>query len=231
MSTRVSKIDPLRVSTVIGAFMIAAGGLGGICRAAGMLHTRLITTVLRFPMSFFDTTPKGRIISRFSKDIDTVDEQLRLLFVMLVFQLSTGLATIIAICISTWMFVAVAAVVVALFVALQVRKQQNHDDVIKWKHCHRCIPHTKGQWRGALMFTLISARINGWVNNRGASDLRRHRTHYDVTAMILNHYCPFEAEIQRCPVTPLNTLRPRQKGRHFAGDTSKRIFLKENGYN
>ena len=110
-------------------------------------------------------------------------------------------------------------------------QQQNHDDVIKWKHCHRCIPHTKGQWRGALMFTLISARINGWVNNRGASDLRRHRTHYDVTAMILNHYCPFEAEIQRCPVTPLNTLRPRQKGRHFAGDTSKRIFLKENGYN
>ena len=136
MSTRVSKIDPLRVSTVIGAFMIAAGGLGGICRAAGMLHTRLITTVLRFPMSFFDTTPKGRIISRFSKDIDTVDEQLRLLFVMLMFQLSTGLATIIAICISTWMFVAVAAVVVALFVALQVRKQATVLDArasrVKW---------------------------------------------------------------------------------------------------
>ena len=26
-------------------------------------------------------------------------------------------------------------------------------------------PH-KGQWRGALMFTLICTRINGWVNNR-----------------------------------------------------------------
>ena len=41
-------------------------------------------------------------------------------------------------------------------------------------------PH-KGQWRGVLMFSLICASINGWVNNREAGDLRPHRTHYDVT--------------------------------------------------
>ena len=40
--------------------------------------------------------------------------------------------------------------------------------------------HTKGQWRGALMFSLICARINSWVNNGEAGDLRRHRDHYDV---------------------------------------------------
>ena len=57
-----------------------------------------------------------------------------------------------------------------------------HDDVIKWKPfprnwsfvrgIHRSpvnSPH-KGQWRGALIFSLISA----WVNNREAGDLRRH---------------------------------------------------------
>ena len=43
-------------------------------------------------------------------------------------------------------------------------------------------PH-KGQWRGALMFTLICARINDWVNNREAGDLRRHLDHYDVIVM------------------------------------------------
>ena len=43
-------------------------------------------------------------------------------------------------------------------------------------------PH-EGQWRGALMFSLICARINGWVNNREASDLRRHCAHYDVIVM------------------------------------------------
>ena len=63
------------------------------------------------------------------------------------------------------------------------------DDVIKWKHCPRYwlfvrgIPPHKGQWRGALMFSLICARINDWVNNREAGDLRRYRSHYDVSVM------------------------------------------------
>ena len=30
------------------------------------------------------------------------------------------------------------------------------------------------------MFSLIWAWINGWVNNREAGDLRRHRGHYDA---------------------------------------------------
>ena len=70
-----------------------------------------------------------------------------------------------------------------------------HDDVIKWKHfprnwlfvrrMHRSpvnSPH-KGQWRGALMFSLICVWINCWVNNREAGDLWRNRGHYDVTVM------------------------------------------------
>ena len=61
-----------------------------------------------------------------------------------------------------------------------------HDDVIKWKHFPRNWPFVrgihrspvnsphKGQWRGALMFSLICTRINGWVNNGEAGDLRRY---------------------------------------------------------
>ena len=73
----------------------------------------------------------------------------------------------------------------------------NNDDVIKWKHfprnwpfvreIHRSpvnFPH-KGQWRGALMFSLIYAWINDWVNNREAGDLRRQHGHYDV--IVMNH--------------------------------------------
>ena len=47
-------------------------------------------------------------------------------------------------------------------------------------------PH-KGQWRGALMFSLICARIHGWVSNREAGDLRRHPTHCDVIVMKITH--------------------------------------------
>ena len=54
----------------------------------------------------------------------------------------------------------------------------HHDDVIKWKHFPRYWPFVrgihrspvnsphKGQWRGALMFSLICVWINGWENNR-----------------------------------------------------------------
>ena len=72
-----------------------------------------------------------------------------------------------------------------------------HDDVIKWKHflcnwpfvqgIHRSpdnSPH-KGQWRGALMFSLICVWINDWVNNREAGDLRCCRAHYDVIVMVI----------------------------------------------
>ena len=43
-------------------------------------------------------------------------------------------------------------------------------------------PH-KGQWRVALMFSLICVWINSWVNNGEVGDLRRYRSHYDVTVM------------------------------------------------
>ena len=51
-------------------------------------------------------------------------------------------------------------------------------------------PH-KGQWRGALMFSLSGACTNGWVNNRDAGDLRHHRDHYDVTVMA-NRFMGFQ---------------------------------------
>ena len=72
-----------------------------------------------------------------------------------------------------------------------------HDDVIKWKHFPRYRPFVwwihrspvnsphKGQWRGALIFFMICARINGWVNNREAGDFRRNPAHYDVTVISL----------------------------------------------
>ena len=43
-------------------------------------------------------------------------------------------------------------------------------------------PH-KGQWRRALIFSLICAWINDWVNNHEAGDSRRHHGHHDVNVM------------------------------------------------
>ena len=74
-------------------------------------------------------------------------------------------------------------------------RASDYDDVIKWKHFPRNRPFVwgihrspvnsphKGQWHGALMFSLICDWINGWVNNREAGDLSRHRANYDVIVM------------------------------------------------
>ena len=78
---------------------------------------------------------------------------------------------------------------------------QFHDDVIKWKHFPRSWPFVrgihrspvnsphKGQWRGALIFSLICVWINGWVNHREAGDLRRYRAHYDVSVLLYGICC------------------------------------------
>ena len=48
---------------------------------------------------------------------------------------------------------------------------------------HLCGEFTGHRWCGALMFSLICARINHWVNNREAGDLKRYRARYDVIVM------------------------------------------------
>ena len=81
-----------------------------------------------------------------------------------------------------------------LLTAAKLYVVSNDDDVIKWKNfprywllvrgIHRSPVNSpqKGQRRGALMFCLICAWINGWVNNGEAGDLRRH-AHHDVILM------------------------------------------------
>ena len=80
-----------------------------------------------------------------------------------------------------------------------VCKVQSRDDFIKriffsrYWHFVRGIhrppvnsPH-KGQWRGALVFSLIWTSINRWVNNCEPGDLRRHRANYEVSVMVGAH--------------------------------------------
>ncbi|KAL7947345.1 P-loop containing nucleoside triphosphate hydrolase protein [Trichoderma barbatum] len=51
--------------------------------ASRKLHERMANAIFRSPMSFFDTTPAGRILNRFSSDIYRVDEVLARTFNML----------------------------------------------------------------------------------------------------------------------------------------------------
>ena len=113
----------------------------------------------------------------------------------------------------------------------------------------RVTGHLSGEFtrRGALMFSLICVWINGWVNNREGGNLRRYRAHYDVAVMSnLTHgsaciigwksglldilISPYIAQFMRRGRIHygLNTLRPRQNGRHIPDGINKCFFLNEN---
>ncbi|KAF1815867.1 hypothetical protein P152DRAFT_390622 [Eremomyces bilateralis CBS 781.70] len=77
--------------------------------ASKKMLARAITKVLRAPMSFFDTTPLGRITNRFSKDVDTLDNNLT--DAMRMFYLSFGMIiSVFALIISFFPYFAVALV-------------------------------------------------------------------------------------------------------------------------
>ncbi|GMM31438.1 ATP-binding cassette glutathione S-conjugate transporter [Martiniozyma asiatica (nom. inval.)] len=78
-----------------------------LCSISGSkyLHSIMLSAVLRAPMQFFETTPIGRILNRFSNDIYKVDEQLFRVFGMF-FGSSIRVAfSILVIIYSTWQFI------------------------------------------------------------------------------------------------------------------------------
>uniref|UniRef100_A0A8B9G8H3 Canalicular multispecific organic anion transporter 1 n=1 Tax=Amazona collaria TaxID=241587 RepID=A0A8B9G8H3_9PSIT len=62
----------LLFSTILSAY--------GAVRASRVMHQQLLGNILRAPMSFYDTTPMGRIVNRFAKDIFTIDETIPMSF-------------------------------------------------------------------------------------------------------------------------------------------------------
>ena len=70
---------------LIRAFLFA---YAGIC-AATRVHKHLLGSILRAPVRFFDVTPLGRVINRFSSDLYAIDDTLP--FMLNIFLAQTGL--------------------------------------------------------------------------------------------------------------------------------------------
>ncbi|KIN05934.1 hypothetical protein OIDMADRAFT_154548 [Oidiodendron maius Zn] len=74
--------------------------------ASRKLHERMAYAIFRSPMSFFETTPAGRILNRFSSDIYRVDEVLARTFNMLFVNTARAMFTLVVISVSTPAFIA-----------------------------------------------------------------------------------------------------------------------------
>ena len=127
----------LGVSITIAFFAFGAAlGLLGYF-ASKSLHHGAITTTMHAPMSFFETTPLGRIMNRFSKDIDTIDNTItdssRMFLTTLVNIL--GSFVLIAVIIP-WFLIAVAVAVIAyctfvLYYGASARELKRLDAILR----------------------------------------------------------------------------------------------------
>ncbi|XP_020670742.3 ATP-binding cassette sub-family C member 3 isoform X1 [Pogona vitticeps] len=99
------------VIVLISSFTLAMGGI----RAARALHAALLANKLHTPQSFYDTTPIGRIINRFSKDIYVIDEVIPPTILMFLGTFFVSVSTLIVIMASTPLFAVVIIPLAVLY--------------------------------------------------------------------------------------------------------------------
>ncbi|KAF9916173.1 hypothetical protein BX616_004444 [Lobosporangium transversale] len=90
-------------------------------RASELIHQNLISTVIRLPMNFFDTTPLGRVLNRFSGDLYSIDENLPWKFVDLLYLSTTVAATFMVIGFTTPAFIIMIPIIAAFFILISRR--------------------------------------------------------------------------------------------------------------
>ncbi|CAF3495114.1 unnamed protein product, partial [Rotaria sp. Silwood1] len=124
-SSRTSQIYYMNIYSILGiiqgflAFaMQLSQKLAGYI-AGRQLHGIILIGILHAPMSFFDTTPIGRIINRFSKDIDSVDSALPNAFSQALTTLITVIATLIILTYGSWFAIIEFIPLAFLFIYIQ----------------------------------------------------------------------------------------------------------------
>ncbi|CAL8300312.1 unnamed protein product [Merluccius merluccius] len=105
--TRVGVFGALGVAQGIFVFLGTLLMADGSVSASRILHSKLLHTILRVPMVFFDTTPTGRVVNRFAKDIFTVDEAIPQCFRSWILCLLGVFGTLFVICLATPFFAVV----------------------------------------------------------------------------------------------------------------------------
>lgn len=102
--------------SLLGSTMLYTGNV----RSGALLHGDMLATILSAPMYFFDTTPLGRVLNRFSKDVDVVDTALAHQFEAFFFCLLKVVSVIIMISYGTPVFLATLVPLVVLYAFIQV---------------------------------------------------------------------------------------------------------------
>ncbi|CAH1274301.1 ABCC1 [Branchiostoma lanceolatum] len=100
---------------MLSSFVLATGAL----YASSKLHANVMNNILQLPMAFFDTTPLGRILNRFSKDIYTLDQIIPMCMRSFLFTFLSTLSSIVVMAYSTPLILVVVVPCILMYLFIQ----------------------------------------------------------------------------------------------------------------
>lgn len=121
----------------------------GARNASRSLHLAFLANILHCPMNFFDVTPLGRIVNRFSKDVDTIDVVVPLNAHMFLMCFLHVISTIIVISMGTPLFLSVIVPLMILYYFVQVHLEPYNlvsSFLFLWRVHFFCILHHPGSF-------------------------------------------------------------------------------------
>ena len=167
----------LGVSLTIASF--ASGAAIGLLTyyASKSLHHKAITSTMHAPMTFFETTPLGRIMNRFAKDIDTIDDTISesLRMFLMTFANIAGSVVLIVVIIP-WFLIAVVTVT-AIYCAL----------VLYYRASARELKRVDAILRSSL-YAHFSESLAGLATIRAYGETGRFRKESEERMNIENRY-------------------------------------------
>ncbi|KAF2351590.1 ABC transporter type 1 transmembrane domain [Trinorchestia longiramus] len=110
-------------STVV--FILSTSLLRGVIfmktsiHASTRLHDSVLGAVVKSPLSFFDTTPIGRILNIFSRDVDEVDVRLPMSLEMFMQNMWLISCSLLLVCLVFWQFLPILLLLAVIFMVIR----------------------------------------------------------------------------------------------------------------
>ncbi|KAG8558234.1 hypothetical protein GDO81_016923 [Engystomops pustulosus] len=100
-SMRLAVYSVLGIVQALGIFIASATIIVGGVSVSRQLHSKLLYSILRSPLSFFERTPSGNLTNRFAKEMDTIDNIIPQMLMMFIVMSLTILEILLVIAIAT----------------------------------------------------------------------------------------------------------------------------------
>lgn len=134
----------------------------GSLRASWKIHTRLLESVTRAKFRFFDSTPLGQMMNRFSKDIEAIDQEVAPVSVGLLGCVSAIISIIVLISVITPGFLIAGAFIAVLYVAIGMFYLKSSRDLKRLESVQR-----------SPLYQQFGETLSGIITIRAYKDERR----------------------------------------------------------